>query len=89
MLKVSAFYFDKQKSFVPKKKSVLVKELTLNSCKVRNGGSFWKVVLVKFVLNEFVLTKDLVYDLFLPEMSPLWIDSSIVSMIEMCINRRP
>ena len=24
-------------------------------------GTFWKFVLVKFVLNEFVLTKDLVY----------------------------
>ena len=24
-------------------------------------GTFWKCVLVKFVLNEFVLTKDLVY----------------------------
>ena len=24
-------------------------------------GAFWKCVLVKFLLNEFVLTKDLVY----------------------------
>ena len=59
MLKVSAFQLDKQKSFIPKKKSVLVKELSLNSCKVRNGGPFLKSRVSEIRVNQIRVNQGL------------------------------